>query len=96
VNVTFPGLAGESLVAALDLEGIAVSAGSACAAGAAEPSHVLLAMGWSRADAASALRVSLGWASDAADADGILAALPPILGRARTRAQEAAWPAHAS
>jgi cysteine desulfurase len=96
VNVTFPGLTGESLVAALDLEGIAVSAGSACAAGASEPSHVLLAMGWSRVEAASALRVSFGWASSAADVDGILAALPPILARARARAEEAAWPAHAS
>jgi cysteine desulfurase len=96
VNVVFPGIVGESVVAALDLEGIAVSAGSACAAGASEPSHVLLAMGWSRTEAASALRASFGWASSAADVDGILAALPAILSRARSRAQEAPWPAHGS
>ena len=96
VNVVFPGIVGESVVAALDLEGIAVSAGSACATGASEPSHVLLAMGWSQTEAASALRVSFGWASSAADVDGILAALPPILSRARSRAQETPWPAHGS
>src|SRR5439155_9557617 len=45
LNLTFPGCSGDSLVVLLDLAGIAVSAGSACAAGAAEPSHVLVAMG---------------------------------------------------
>lgn len=90
VDVVFPGLVGESLVAAFDLDGIAVSAGSACAAGASEPSHVLLAMGWSAADAASAVRFSFGWASDAADVDRILDVLPRILARARARRTEAA------
>ncbi len=96
LDVVFPELAGESLVSALDLEGIAVSAGSACAAGASEPSHVLQAMGWSRAAAASAVRFSVGWASTAADVDDILAVLPRILTRARARRTESAWPAHAS
>jgi len=96
VNVIFPGIAGDSLVAALDREGIAVSTGSACSAGASKASHVLLAMGWNRSDAASAMRASFGWASSAADVDGILAALPPILAGARSRTQEVAWPAHAS
>ena len=96
LNVAFPGVEGESLVAALDLEGIAVSAGSACAAGAAKPSHVLLAMGWSPQEAKSALRISLGWASTTADVDEILTVLPRVLERARRRNEETAWPAHAS
>jgi cysteine desulfurase len=94
VHAIFPDRIAESLVAALDLEGVAVSAGSACAAGAAEPSHVLLAMGYGRADAAAGLRISLGWASTAADVDAILAALGRVL--ARARGTETAWPALAS
>ncbi|MGZ6213259.1 MAG: hypothetical protein ACXWNU_12625, partial [Candidatus Binataceae bacterium] len=50
---------------ALDLEGVEVSMGSACAAGAVEPSHVLLAMGLSRDEARSSLRLSLGWSTTA-------------------------------
>lgn len=96
LNVAFPGLDGEALVAALDLEGIAVSAGSACTAGASEPSHVLLAMGRSREEARAAVRMSFGWASTTADRDRILAALPKVLVRARRRSEEAAWPVHAS
>jgi cysteine desulfurase len=61
LNLTFPGVLGESLLIALDLEGIEVSMGSACAAGAVEPSHVLLAMGRTPAEARSSLRISLGW-----------------------------------
>ena len=61
LNLTFPGVLGESLLIALDLEGVQVSMGSACAAGAVEPSHVLLAMGLSADEARSSLRLSLGW-----------------------------------
>lgn len=61
LNLTFPGVLGESLLIALDLEGIHVSMGSACAAGAVEPSHVLLAMGLTHDEARSSLRLSLGW-----------------------------------
>ena len=61
LNLTFPGVLGESLMIALDLEGIEVSMGSACAAGAVEPSHVLTAMGRDEAQARSSLRLSLGW-----------------------------------
>ncbi|MFQ5667161.1 MAG: cysteine desulfurase family protein [Candidatus Binatia bacterium] len=60
LNVSFAGVRGEALVAALDLEGIAVSSGSACAAGAGEPSHVLLAMGRSVDAARDGVRFSLG------------------------------------
>ncbi len=90
VHVVLPEVSGESLVAALDLEGIAASAGSACAAGAGEPSHVLEAMGYSREQAACGLRLSLGWSSTAADVDRIVAALTRVLGRARARHGEAA------
>ena len=65
LNVTFPGVLGESMLIALDLEGIEVSMGSACAAGAVEPSHVLTAMGRSPAEARSSLRISLGWSTTA-------------------------------
>jgi cysteine desulfurase len=57
-NVCFVGVEGETLLAALDLEGISVSHGSACASGALEPSRILLNMGLSKADAASSMRFS--------------------------------------
>jgi cysteine desulfurase len=65
LNLTFPDVLGESMLIALDLEGVQVSMGSACAAGAVEPSHVLLAMGLSAAAARSSLRISLGWSTTA-------------------------------
>ena len=52
---------------ALDLAGIAVSAGAACSSGKVRPSHVLAAMGASEAEAGTALRISLGWTSTADD-----------------------------
>ncbi|HUO06351.1 MAG TPA: cysteine desulfurase family protein [Candidatus Binataceae bacterium] len=69
LNLTFPGVLGESLLIALDLEGVEVSMGSACAAGSVEPSHVLRAMGKSAAQARSSLRISLGWNTTAAEID---------------------------
>jgi cysteine desulfurase len=65
LNLTFPGVLGESMLIALDLEGVEVSMGSACTAGAVEPSHVLRAMGLGRDDARSSLRLSLGWSTTA-------------------------------
>jgi cysteine desulfurase len=65
LNLTFPDVLGESMLIALDLEGVEVSMGSACAAGAVEPSHVLIAMGLSRDEARSSLRISLGWSTTA-------------------------------
>jgi cysteine desulfurase len=67
LNVTVPGISGESLLVLLDLGGIAASLGSACAAGSVEPSHVLLAMGADAARARSGLRLSLG--PDTTEAD---------------------------
>ena len=59
------------MLIALDLEGVEVSMGSACAAGAVEPSHVLRAMGRSVADARSSLRISLGWNNTAEEIDAV-------------------------
>lgn len=60
LNISFEGIRGEALVAALDLEGVAVSSGSACAAGAGEPSHVLMALGRNQKAARDGVRFSLG------------------------------------
>lgn len=75
LNLTFPLVAGESLLIALDLAGVEVSMGSACAAGAVEPSHVLLAMGLSPAAAQSSLRLSLGWQTTAEEVDRAVATI---------------------
>jgi cysteine desulfurase len=60
LNVTFPGISSETLLMALDLEGVGASSGSACIVGSVATSHVLLAMGLSRENAAAAVRFSLG------------------------------------
>lgn len=67
LNVTLPGVESRTLVARLDLEGLEVSAGSACASGSLEPSHVLLALGHSSERARGALRLSFGRTSGAED-----------------------------
>jgi cysteine desulfurase len=67
LNVALEGIDSRVLVARLDLEGLEVSAGSACASGSLEPSHVLIAMGLSRDDARAGLRISLGRTSSAQD-----------------------------
>jgi cysteine desulfurase len=81
LNLTFPGVLGESLLIALDLEGIEVSMGSACAAGAVEPSHVLLAMGRTPAEARSSLRISLGWNTTAEDIARAASIIPRVYER---------------
>jgi cysteine desulfurase len=78
LNLTFPGVLGESMLIALDLEGVELSMGSACAAGAVEPSHVLRAMGRSVADARSSLRISLGWNNTADQIDAVAAIIPAV------------------
>lgn len=75
--VVFPGVAGEGLVQALDLAGIAASSGAACASGSLEASPVLTAMGDPEPD--GALRVSLGPGTTRSDIDALLARLPAIV-----------------
>ena len=77
------GMRAELLVLALDREGYAVAAGSACSAGDAEPSHVLLAQGTSTEDARSVLRVSIGAGTTAVEVDGFAAALGRSIGALR-------------
>jgi cysteine desulfurase len=78
LNLTFPAASGETLLMALDLDGIEVSMGSACAAGAVEPSHVLTAMGRSAAEARSSIRVSLGWSTTADDIGAASEIIPRV------------------
>ncbi|HEY6421007.1 MAG TPA: cysteine desulfurase family protein [Candidatus Binataceae bacterium] len=78
LNLTFPGVLGESMLIALDLEGVQLSMGSACAAGAVEPSHVLIAMGRSVAEARSSLRISLGWSTSAEEIDAAISIIAPV------------------
>jgi cysteine desulfurase len=78
LNLTFPNVLGESMLIALDLAGVEVSMGSACAAGAVEPSHVLLAMGRTHADARSSLRISLGWNTTAEEVARVATIIPDV------------------
>jgi cysteine desulfurase len=83
VNFAIPGVSGELLTIALDLEGFAVSTGSACASGAVEPSHVIQAMGFDENEARGAVRVSLGWSTSPAELDQFLVVLPGLVQRVR-------------
>ncbi len=83
LNLSFRGVEAEAVLVGLDLEGICASSGSACAEGAADPSHVLLAMGVEPRLAAGALRFSLGWGNDEAEIDRVLELLPGIVARLR-------------
>ncbi len=83
LNVSFEGADGESIVMNLDLEGIAVSTGSACSEGNTEPSHVLLAMGLSPELAASSIRFSLGRFTKKEDIERVLEVLPGVIERIR-------------
>ncbi|MCH8035910.1 MAG: aminotransferase class V-fold PLP-dependent enzyme, partial [Proteobacteria bacterium] len=76
-----PGLAAETQVIALDLAGVAVSAGAACSSGKVAPSHVLKAMGASEAEAGCAIRVSLGWDSGTAGIERFLEAWSALYSR---------------
>jgi cysteine desulfurase len=79
LSVRFPGRRAEDLLLLLDRQGVACSAGSACASGAVTPSHVLLAMGREPAEARETVRFSLGHASTEADVDAAVAAVREAL-----------------
>lgn len=80
--VSMPGVEAEQQIIALDLAGFAVSAGSACSSGKVEPSHVLAAMGVAEDEAATAIRVSLGWNSTENDVERFIGAWEEVLARA--------------
>lgn len=80
--LAMPGMASETQVMALDLAGVAVSAGSACSSGKVQASHVLAAMNADAAQAASAIRASLGWNSTAQDVDAFVDAWSALHARA--------------
>ena len=85
-HFSFPGCEGDALLMLLDARGIECSTGSACSAGVARPSHVLLAMGHDEERARGSLRFSLGHTSTAADVDALLSAIGPTVERARSAA----------
>ena len=82
-NLSFDGLEAESLLIALDLDGVAVSTGSACSSGTLEPSHVLRAMGHSNARSRNSLRFSLGTTTTAAEVDYVVDILPRLVTKLR-------------
>jgi cysteine desulfurase len=84
LNVAFAGCDGETLLAALDLEGIAASAGSACSAGSLEPSPVLLAMGYPPQLARGAVRFSLWSGNTEEEIARVCEVLPPVVARIRS------------
>ena len=82
-NFTFAGAAGEAVLYALDLAGVAASGGAACSSGAPEPSHVLLAMGKSEEQARSSVRFSFGRNNTEAEADAAAAIVVRVLQKLR-------------
>lgn len=82
-HLSFPGAEGDALLMLLDAKGIECSTGSACSAGVARPSHVLLAVGADGERARSSLRFSLGHTSTPADVDAVLEVIGPVVERAR-------------
>jgi cysteine desulfurase len=85
-HFTFRGCEGDSLLMLLDAKGVECSTGSACTAGVAQASHVLIAMGADAATARGSLRLSLGHTSTDADVDAALEVLPAAVERARQAA----------
>lgn len=95
LSVIVNGVAGDDLVMALDLEGVACSTGSACTTGSAEPSHVLTAMGYPADEARGSLRLSLGRSTTDADVERVATILPGVVERLRrggARLAQAAGP----
>jgi cysteine desulfurase len=84
LSVSFVGAEGEAILLYLDLAGIAVSTGSACASGSLDPSHVILATGVPVENAHGSVRISLGRENTMEDVQYMLYHLPPIIDRIRT------------
>jgi cysteine desulfurase len=84
LNIEIEGVEGDVLVEALDLDGIAVSAGAACHSGSVTPSHVLTAMGRTIDQARASLRLSVGLGNDEAQIDRAVAILAELVDRARS------------
>lgn len=93
-HFSFAGCEGDSLLMLLDANGIECSTGSACTAGVARPSHVLIAMGADPVTARGSLRLSLGHSSVDGDVDAVLTVLPGAVNRARQAALAAAGVPH--
>jgi cysteine desulfurase len=83
-NISFDGIEAESLLIALDLEGFAVSTGSACSSGTLEPSHVLRAMGLPTHRTQNSIRFSLGLGNTEQQVDALLERLPAVVSKLRT------------
>jgi cysteine desulfurase len=83
-NISFDRVEAESLLIGLDLEGIAVSTGSACSSGTLEPSHVLKAMGFPPHRTQNSIRFSLGAANTEADVERVVAVLPRVVEKLRS------------
>lgn len=83
LNLSIEGVEGESLSMNLDIEGVAVSTGSACSEGTVDPSHVLSAMGLSKGETASSVRISLGRFTEKEEIDYIASIFPMIVERIR-------------
>ena len=83
-NISFENIEAESLLIALDLEGIAVSTGSACSSGTLEPSHVLRAMGLPTHRTQNSIRISLGAGNTDAEVEQVLEKLPRVVEKLRT------------
>jgi cysteine desulfurase len=88
-NISFDRVEAESLLIALDLEGVAVSTGSACSSGTLEPSHVLRAMGLSSHRTQNSLRFSLGLFSTEEEVDRVIAVLPALVDKLRSLTRKA-------
>lgn len=95
VSVSFAGAEGESILLYLDLEGIAVSTGSACASGSLDPSHVLMATGMPIEQAHGSIRISMGRETSESDVDYMLEVLPRVIEKIRSMSsaytQSKAW-----
>ncbi len=85
LHAAIPGIEAETLLVALDQQGVFAASGSACSSGAIDPSHVLLAMGMPRERALSSVRFSFGWGSTERDVDDALAVIPEVVEKLKLR-----------